>query len=715
MKKRLHIPLLLLTALWLLSACAPGAPAPSQETASTVVVTKEAAGETVVEISTATPAAAPETEGSAALPPSPQPTQAAKPAMTATASPPPATPQVEPRIVEVEWPARMHLGDSDVVRLALVPSTEGYQVTAEFPEHQTLTQDVPVVRQAGYELYAVARLDGVGFEIAPAGEQASLLPEAQAVSWHWSLTPRYPGHQRLTINLQMRWEPLPGTPGEARQAAAYSRGLDVQVNSFFGLTRRQALLAALLGLSLGGGTLSAALSSQRGGLFRTLAARRPARTAHSLVDATPDPALTIEQPTGMRLSPQEANLLRALFRGYARLQVRQEFLSGYSGARTLLLTPIRQDERADAPTIAKLGARTSIQREYTNYQTFVSRTLPPVTARIPAPPATMRGNPLAGLQYTFIGQQDSPPVSLRQALQRNPDPALIHLLFETFGPGWWMQRAPWTFHWAQEYDRLLPPHAVLQPDSGEGLPAAPANLRRGARLQVTDFTAESGGGGAYHTLTLPSGVSGVPLRLRWLDTEVPRHPVGRVATLREDVLRARVEGMPLFGLPDPLTALPALLESSVTGSRSIIHGDLNLENILLGPGNLVWLIDFEATREGHPLMDFAHLEEEMLAHLLVPHLQDAAQVPVFLAACGLGEAAQEEGASLPPAAGALLPLFREVHRVAYACLANPLRPAEYHIALQLACLGALKYRNLEAHQRHCLYVAAAFLSTNEHA
>ncbi|RMF42874.1 MAG: hypothetical protein D6755_10950, partial [Anaerolineae bacterium] len=96
-----------------------------------------------------------------------------------------------------------------------------------------------------------------------------------------------------------------------------------------------------------------------------------------------------------------------------------------------------------------------------------------------------------------------------------------------------------------------------------------------------------------------------------------------------------------------------------------------------------------------------------------PRLPDAGLVPVFLRACGLG--AHGQGAvSLPDAAAALLPLFREVHRVAYACLANPLQPQEYHTALKLACLGALKYRNLTAHQRHCVYLTAAVLSTNFH-
>ncbi|RMF48581.1 MAG: hypothetical protein D6755_03630, partial [Anaerolineae bacterium] len=460
--KRLFLPLFLLFALWLLAACAPSASAPPQEVVATIVVTKEVGGESVVEVATPTPPPPGEAEGSAAVQPSPQPTQAVKPAPSLPAP----TLQVEAHAVEVEWPGRMYLGDSDIVRLSLVPSEDGYQITAEFPEHRTLTQDVPVVRQAGYELYAAARLDGVGFEIAPAGEQVSLLPENQVVTWHWSLTPRRPGRQRLTIHLQMRWEPLPGTPGEARQAAAYSRGLDVQVDSFFGLTRQQAMFVLWLGVALLGSGAAALVTRRRGATNRSPQGTRQPSIAVAARLQSPNPSVHIEKPQGLQLSSAEATLLQALFHRYARLQIQQEFLSGYSGARTFLLTPIRGDGRSDAPTIVKAGRRADIEREYASYEAFVRHTLPPVTARIQSAPVRAPESDLAALQYTFIGLNNRPPASLREALERNPDPALVSKLFEIFGPNWWMQRTPWTFRWEQEYDRLLPPHAVLQPDSG---------------------------------------------------------------------------------------------------------------------------------------------------------------------------------------------------------------------------------------------------------
>src|SRR5690606_1981662 len=78
-----------------------------------------------------------------------------------------ATPAALEHMAEVEWPPRMRLGESDVVRLSLLPSEEGYVVTTEFPEHRIVTETLALEQRAGYEMLAVARLDGVGFDLSP--------------------------------------------------------------------------------------------------------------------------------------------------------------------------------------------------------------------------------------------------------------------------------------------------------------------------------------------------------------------------------------------------------------------------------------------------------------------------------------------------------------------------------------------------------------------
>ena len=720
--------LLLLLTLGLAASCAPAgtpptqAPLPAVETRQdTVVVTQQVEGESlpteapvVEEPAIAEPSAeAP----SGAAPPGaadrtlqPTPAQPTAPSTSPTAPAPlqtqpilSPTPHVEARLVELEWPARLRLGDSDVVRLALVPFADGYQVVADFPEHRTDSRGVRVERIAGYDLWAVARLDAVGFQISPQDEQARLLPHDEPVTWVWTLRPLAPGQQRLSVALLMRWVPAAGTTGAMRQAEVYSRGLDVAVSSFFGLSRGQAMTGGFLGLLVGGGLCLVAL----------VFVSRPVRPA--LQVAAPNPELTIESAPGTVLQDEERLLLQVLFRRYDRLVLDMEFLSGYSGARTFLAQPIHADSRADAYTIAKIGRREAIQQEYENYQVYVKKTLPPVTARIQgppviAPPGTRHArkrlawlDEKAALQYTFIAEPGRVPISMRQRLLADPDPNLLYKLFDTFGPNWWMQRRPYTFRLALEYDRLLPTHYVIRPDGGRGAVldgrASPAevSLEIGDRVNLRNFSQVElrldGESLSLKGRPLP----GHPrLRARWLGLSDPDGATGRVVATRSTLLRDYVAGFDLFDMPDPLPRLLALLNDLVSGTRSTIHGDLNLENMLLGPGDLIWLIDFATTRDGHPLYDFAHLEAEIIAHVIAPQMDSPL---AFLNLLEQGDRSER------PDLYALLAAVREI---ADRCLFNPSQPGEYHLAVLMASLGALKYANLGAFQKHLLYLNAAY-------
>lgn len=666
----------------------PSATSPSaaQPTSAPVPTSAPAAAATATPLATAPPLpTAPVPAATATTVPSYQtavPTSAPFP----TAILPTPTAIVEAHVVELEWPPQMRLGDSDLVRLALVPSKEGYVVTTEFPEHQVVTSTVTVARPGGYDLSAVARLDGVGFDLAPAGEQVQGLPLDTTVTWRWTLTPRSAGRQRLSLTLTLRWTPQAGRAGAIQDTRIYSRGIEIQVSSFLGLTTSQATLTGLAGLFFGG-TLSLPLTAYL---------LRPRRTAQRARVRKPDAALALELHPGLTLEGEEQALLRAIFERYGRLVVEAEFRSGYSGARTFLAQPIRPDGRADAHTIVKIGERAAIEREAENYATFVKDTLPPITARIQEAPATLpQAGSKAALRYTFIAEPGRRPTSLREALLVNPDPALLDKLFDTFGPNWWMQRRPYTFRLAQEYDRLLPAHFVLQPSDQKAARvldgrAAPADVQRlavGDVVEVRGFTVvERRPDGRSLSLAGPARPGQPPWRLRWLSLRPPeRGRTARIVATRETLLREMALGFDRRGLPDPMPRLPALLSESVAGTQSTIHGDLNLENILVGPGGFVWLIDFAETRDGHPLFDFAHLEAQIIAHVLAP----------------------QWGGAWPPAEEPLRPALRAI---ALRCLFNPSQPREYDLALCLACLGALKYTNLDAHQKHLLYLTAAHLA-----
>ncbi len=300
--KHLWLPFgILMIAGLIFAACAPAAMAPeSEEITQEVVKTVE-----VIEEITATEAPAAEAPAEPASPSEvPQPT----PTLPLPPMPTPVQEElvVEGRLVELEWPARMRLGDSDVVRLSLAPSEEGYTLTTEFQEHTTITQTLQVQRQAGYELYAAARLDSAGFAVAPEAEQERFLTSGETITWYWSLQPRQPGQQRLSVLLLLRWKPLAGTAYRPREMVGYARALDIQVTSFFGLTRGQAMTGGLLGFLFGSGvTMLGAV---------TLFGKAPA----ALKVVAPNLALLIEPRPGMALSKDETALLRSLFSSYER-------------------------------------------------------------------------------------------------------------------------------------------------------------------------------------------------------------------------------------------------------------------------------------------------------------------------------------------------------------------------------------------------------------
>ena len=735
MKRRITV--LLVAILLFLSACGGGLGDESPESTPTVSTepteaappTEEAAEEeeptvevtavppeeeaTEAAVATQTAPAVATTEPTALIP---TPTPFTFPTIEAT-----PTPLIEERVAEVEWPRRMRLGNSDTVRLAVIPNEEGLTITTEFPEHAVVTSTLTLEQPAGYDLALGAELDGIGFSLSPVGDQRQDWQPEEPMYWHWTIRPDSSGQHRLSLTLTLHRLPQAGNPNTARQSTIYSKGLDVQVSTFMGMTTRMVMVTGFLGLLLG-----AALNVP---LIRYLRSGSPKTAEKEAQRRLPNEQLAIEPHPDIHLNEDEIGLLQALFNQYDRLTLEVEFRSGYSGARTLLALPIQADGRSDAYTIAKLGEKRAIQKEYDNYKTYVENTLPPVTARIQDRPVVVDGRvkapgtaagdgrlgengrrgesgrlkvrlvELAALRYTFIGEPGQRPISLRQSLLEKSEPALLEKLFRTFGPNWWMQRRPYTFRLLQEYDCKLPSHYIIEPAAkgrgqefdGIGSPAD-YDWQPGDLVALTNFkVVEMKGGGQRLSLEGARQAGQAPLRLRWLGTAAPEGAVGRVVATRDSLLRGWTADFDLLRLPDPLAVLPERMQEQVGGTQSPIHGDLNLENILVGPGGFVWLIDFASTRDGHPLFDFAHLAAEIVAHTLTPQIETAEEYLALL----------REGGG---------PLLMTLEKIAGQCLFNPDNRREYHLALYISCLGALKYGNLDKKAKYRLYLTAAYLA-----
>jgi Ser/Thr protein kinase RdoA (MazF antagonist) len=140
------------------------------------------------------------------------------------------------------------------------------------------------------------------------------------------------------------------------------------------------------------------------------------------------------------------------------------------------------------------------------------------------------------------------------------------------------------------------------------------------------------------------------------------------------------------------------LGETVSGGQSIIHVDLNLENVLVGPGGFVWLIDFAETREGHAVFDAARLLVEVIAHVVAPAVADVERFRALLVS------ALDTGSCPDPALAKLVASLIQTGR---RCQSEPARTREYDLAAAVAALGALKFDNLAPHARACLYLTAA--------
>lgn len=173
-------------------------------------------------------------------------------------------------------------------------------------------------------------------------------------------------------------------------------------------------------------------------------------------------------------------------------------------------------------------------------------------------------------------------------------------------------------------------------------------------------------------------------------------------------------------LPNPLLKLPHILQRSLDVYISqAIHGDLNLENVLVDPdtGN-IYLIDFADARCDHRFHDLLRLETGIITRLLPLALNQAN----LAAANSLPEAIyhlhkqlHQATFQLPPTQPKLLsPILEKtfailaaIRQEAYFYLYNPENVAEYYYPLTIYLLGAMKFKNLDWQAKQVAFWSAA--------
>jgi hypothetical protein len=455
----------------------------------------------------------------------------------------------------------------------------------------------------------------------------------------------------------------------------------------------------------------------------------------------------------VNLEPDQRRVVQMLFQDYSQVEIMRDLDGGHSGAQVLLARPVRAGGLRDAPVVVKIDDRHSILYERRRYDQYVKGTLPASAARLLDAPVVPDDTWCGGLKYTFVGHvEESEPLSLRHlAARRDPQQlsSFIRAVFDVFGPAWWLQTQPYRFGVWREYEHVLPPALVIEvlPDAREGAAGQVltplGTWSRGTYVLPGEVVALNGfvvqkvdaehdvlhlAAGAQPEAINRSGkveVRGMGLRRgSYFRGEVVEHLIGRVISTRDDLLRRSLLALePEFDLrsdwipsrhssvpdlPNPTRRVSRLLEQQINGFLSTIHGDLHLNNVLVGPRGDPWLIDFAWTREGHTLFDWALLEISLLvdtvSEVAPPGWAGCWQVIGLLHAINRGD--DRLLCDQTPLVQSLL-VVRTIREIVARCLVVPDRWTEYYVALALLALRAMDWHTVHGDGQRLAFLVAA--------
>ncbi|NJN92818.1 MAG: protein kinase [Anaerolineales bacterium] len=487
-------------------------------------------------------------------------------------------------------------------------------------------------------------------------------------------------------------------------------------------------------------------------LGQTSTLAQPGEATH-LSTHRPTQPPRLENPTGLALPPATADILALMFDGYRRVVIREELGGGFSGSRVLLVRPIR-DDSPELPAVVKISPLALLEQEWRAYQTCIRNRLPGV-AEIKGQPVIPPGSDWGGLRYPLLGGGGVFEVeSLARYYQRAAPADLRYLLterlFKSLSPRWLFNRPQPEYHLQAGYDGLLPINLLIVPgppppdapvqvlSSADIQPHAPSlTLQPGDYIRLEGFViTEVDPTRRSVTLNLPSspGDFSPAYRLRLQPVEdIEAYRVhnrldsveGRITDTRftllhqlaQQVLGPTVDlsspnlllsnhrllassppHLPFpASLPNPLTALPGLLRESRDVKIACVHGDLNLNNILVDPASReASLIDFALARQDHVLHDLLRLETGVVTRLL-PEALNAAKLPaetIHLLYTELHCAAASPYVENPALARPRA-MLQAIRQAAQPLLFTPQDWTEYYQGLTLYLLGALKYTDLD--------------------
>lgn len=451
--------------------------------------------------------------------------------------------------------------------------------------------------------------------------------------------------------------------------------------------------------------------------------------------------LRVENPHKISLFSGTEIVLRELFDQHQRVIIEKEFGGGFSGGRVILMRPIRNGGTEELPAVAKFGSISLIQQEWEAYRQHIMNRLPLSIGiqKMSMPSQSEWG----GLLYLAAGEGTYRFQSFPDYYQETETDAILRLLEGQLLPA--MEKLYERYHVEQafsiqrSYDPLLPINLLVHPtnvppdvQSHMLTPATvfESHLTNNQYVRIEGFAIRKiDTTDGTVTLNLPPDQIDVhgsfTLRLDLVGglssyqvNQIAPAIEGIVVETRDERLQAevqRVMGPSLdlasetftlsdgTRLPNPLKEISKLLNRFPNAKVGTIHGDLNVENILVYPKtNTISLIDFASAREDHLLHDFFRLESEILVKLVASDLAKALLGPGHI--CSFYQHLHNAIApnsqikvnqELHPVLTKSHDMLVLVRRTIQKYLVDHDDWSDYYQGLILYLLGALKFRSLD--------------------
>ena len=466
----------------------------------------------------------------------------------------------------------------------------------------------------------------------------------------------------------------------------------------------------------------------------------------------------VENQTSSSLCPATKNVLQAMFPGYRRLVVKHDFSEfGYSGSWVYLLHPFKKRGGHELPVVVKVASISLIEKEWQAYKDHIRHHWLAI-ADLRDQPVFLEKEQLAGLCYQLIGGNIFKPQSLREyCLDTQISADDIHFVLSQRLLHMIKKRVihPSTIEFDYPlqaiYDMVLPVNLLLEPEAippneaytlitPDQLPNA--SLEEGSYVRLEGFMVKKVDL-RDHTVTLNlardrflrsyrvriQSIKGLepskfnqtlpPFDGVVVETSASRFAAEVAKIGINDATSATIILPNGSQEENPLLMIPKILSKTRHLKFNTIHGDLNLENVLVDPVvRDMSLIDFSEARHGYVLHDLLHLEMEVITKLLPDAFSKASLPPEYVfefyqalhhATLNLSDQPAIESFATPLEKPFMM--LKEIRQVAYDGLYDRQDLSEYYDGLLLYLLGAVRFGNLDKeinglHPKQLVFYAA---------